>query len=153
MLIGQFTSKLTDKDRISVPKKFRAELGEEMIVARWYERCLVLVSKDGWRQLLNRLSGATGPIVSPVRDIDRFVLGMAFEINLDKQGRFIVPDVLMTYADIKNEVVFVGLGDRVELWAQEKWKELEKVAGEKAEKAIEKMARQNEKNQKATKAS
>jgi len=137
MLIGQYTSKLTDKDRLAVPKKLRGDLGEEMIIARWYENCLVLVSKAGWKELLNRLSGVTGPIVSPVRDIDRFILGMAFEISLDKQGRFIVPESLLAYASIKQEVVFVGLRDRVELWAAEEWKKIEEVVQEKAFQAIE----------------
>ena len=51
MLIGQYTSKLTDKNRISIPKKIRAELGDEMIVAKWYEGGLVLVSKENWQKL------------------------------------------------------------------------------------------------------
>ena len=142
MLIGQFTSKLTDKDRIAVPKKFRSDLGREMIVARWYENCLVLVSLDSWNELRNRLSGVSGPVISPVRDIDRFILGMAFEISLDKQGRFIIPDKLLDHANIKSEVVFVGLGDRVELWAIEEWKRIEDVVQEKAAAAIEMIAKQ-----------
>ena len=144
MLIGQFTSKLTDKDRLAVPKKLRSDLGEEMILARWYEDCLVLVSKAGWNRLIERLSGATGPIVSPVRDIDRFIIGMAFEISLDKQGRFIVPGPMLEYAGIKTEVVFVGLGDRVEIWAAEEWKEAEEVVQKKASAAIELIARQKD---------
>lgn len=141
MLIGQYTSKLTEKDRLAVPKKLRGDLGEEMIIARWYENCLVLVSQAGWKELLSRLSGVTGPIVSPVRDIDRFILGMAFEISLDKQGRFIVPEILLAYAGIKQEVVFVGLRDRVELWAVDEWKKIEEVVQEKASQAIEQIAK------------
>jgi len=142
MLIGQYTSKLTDKDRLAVPKKLRSYLGKEMIIARWYEKCLVLVSQAGWKELLARLSGVSGPIISPVRDIDRFILGMAFEISLDKQGRFIMPESLLKYAGIKSEVMFVGLGDRVELWAAEEWKKTEEVVQEKASQAIEQIAEQ-----------
>jgi MraZ protein len=140
MLIGQYTSKLTDKDRISVPKRVRLELGKEMIVAKWYEHCLVLVSKETWDDLLKRLVGEPGLIISAVRDIYRFILGSAFEVKLDRQGRFILPKVLLGYASVKAEVVFVGLGDRVEIWAIEKWNELEKTIEERAWKAIEKIA-------------
>lgn len=149
MLIGQFTSKLTEKERISVPKKLRKELGKELIIARWYENCLVLVSKVHWQRLMQRLSGVSGPITTPARNIERFVFGMAFEISLDAQGRFVVPDILRLYAEIKSEVVFVGLGDRVEIWSIDKWKELEKEVVIKAAEAIDKIAGQNENAQKA----
>jgi MraZ protein len=142
MLIGQYTSKLTDKDRVSVPKKVRRELGEELIVARWYENCLVLVSRDTWKKLLVRLTGRSNLIVAPVRDVDRFIWGLAFEVKLDKQGRFIMPKALLTYAGIKSDVVFVGLGDRVEIWAEEKWSDLEGTVEEKAARAIERIAKE-----------
>ena len=145
MLIGQYKSKLTDKDRLALPKKLRNSLGEEMVIARWYENCLVLVSGNGWEDLLGRLSGTAGPITEPVRDIDRFIYGMAFEVKLDKQGRFIVPELLKEYAGIKSEVVFIGLGDRVEIWSASEWKVKESKVQEKASEAIEKIAKEGKK--------
>ena len=142
MLIGQYTSKLTDKDRVSVPKKFREELGTELILAKWYENCLVLVGKDNWKKLLRRLIGTKKLVISPVRDIDRFILGSAFEVKLDKQGRFIVPEKLLEYAEIKDEVVFVGLNNRVEIWSGDNWRQLEEGAEEKASLAVEKIAKE-----------
>ena len=141
MLIGQYTSKLTDKKRIAVPKKFREELGTEIIIARWYENCLILVTKANWQRLIKRLIGETRIIISPVRDIDRFIYGSAFEIELDRQGRFVLPDVLISYAHISDEVTFLGLGDRVEIWSLGKWQEMEKVAEKKASLAIETIAK------------
>ncbi len=137
MLIGQYVSKLTDKDRLAVPKKLRIDLGNELIVAKWYENCLVLVSLKSWRDLSKRLIGKTGLITKPVRDIDRFILGSAYEVSLDSQGRFILPEVLKDYSGIKNDVVFLGLGDRVEIWSLEKWKSLNETLKESASKAIE----------------
>lgn len=142
MLIGQYSSKLTDKGRISVPKKFRQELGEKLIVAKWYESCLVLVPKGGWKRLLRRLAGLTKLVISPVRDIDRFILGSAFEVKPDKQGRFIVPETLLGYAEIESEVVFVGLNDRVEIWSIDKWRQLEESSEAKASQAIEGIAKE-----------
>lgn len=143
MLIGQYHSKLTDKNRIAVPRKFREELGEEVIIARWYENCLVLVSGEYWEGFLLRLSGISGSITSPVRKIDRFVLGSAYEVALDKQGRFVVPDALLAHAEIKDEVVFVGLRDRIEIWSSTSWKELETNIQKDASDAIEKIAKDN----------
>lgn len=143
MLIGQYDSKLTDKDRIVVPNKFRQELEKELVVARWYENCLVLVSKESWRKLLEKLTGKSDLVVSPVRDIDRFILGSAYEVNLDSQGRFIVPGVLISFAQIRAEVVFVGLGDRIEIWSKQNWNELEENIEQKASEAIEKIAKGN----------
>lgn len=145
MLIGQYTSKLTDKKRIAIPKKLREQLGERLIIAQWYEGCLVLVSFENWQRLLERLTGPAGIITEPVREIDRFVLGSAFEITTDSQGRFVVPEILLEYAKIKTEVVFVGLGDRIEVWSLENWLKVREVAQKKATEAIEKIAKEKEK--------
>ena len=141
MLIGQYSSKLTDKNRVAIPKKIRDEVGEEMIIARWYERCLVLVSKENWQNLVSRLVGIGKIIISPVRDIDRFIMASAFEVNLDSQGRFVLSEELIKYANIIDEVVFIGLGDRVEIWAIDTWRKLEEEAEERASRAIEKIAK------------
>ncbi|MGD8744365.1 MAG: division/cell wall cluster transcriptional repressor MraZ [Candidatus Woesebacteria bacterium] len=142
MLIGQYKSKLTDKNRLAVPAKFRQQLGETLIVAKWYENCLVLVSKDGWEDLLARLVGVKETVTSPVRDVDRFILGSAFEVSLDSQGRFVLPDVLRDFSDIEEEVVFVGLNDRIEIWSRDNWDSLEKEAEQRAARAIEETAEQ-----------
>jgi len=142
MLIGQYLSKLTDKNRLAVPKKIRDEVGDKFIVAKWYEECLVLVSTDTWQDLVNRLVGLGKIIISPVRDIDRFIMASAFEINLDSQGRFVLPEELIKYANVEGEVVFIGLGDRVEIWALDLWRKLEVDAEERASIAIEKIAKE-----------
>lgn len=142
MLIGQYSSKLTDKERIAIPKKFREELGEKLIVAKWYENCLVLVSLGTWQQLIKRLIGRIGLVTATVRDIDRFILGSAYEISLDSQGRFVLPEVLRKFSGIESEVTFVGLGDRVEIWPSEKWVKLEESLEEKAVASIERIAKE-----------
>ena len=112
-----------------------------MIIAKWYEGCLVLVSKKNWQELIKRLIGRGTIIISSVRDIDRFIMASAFEVALDVQGRFVIPESLMNYAGVTAEVVFIGLGDRVEVWSQDAWLELEKKSEEKASLAIEKIAK------------
>ncbi len=137
MILGQFSSKLTDKNRVSVPKKFREEIGNELIVAKWYENCLVVVPKDKWIEVRGRMLGIEKLITEPVRDIDRFILGSAYEIELDAQGRFIIPDLLLNHANITSEATFVGLEDRLEVWSTEVWNEQQRLAQTKAAEAIE----------------
>jgi MraZ protein len=140
MLIGHYITKLMQDGRCAMPSKFRKEIGSSAIVARWYEGCLVVVSVDKWQELLQKLTGRSEVITAPVRETDRFILGSAFEISTDSQGRFIVPKSLRDYAKLQEEVTFVGLGDRVEIWNKAAWEEKEKLLSEKAGEMIEKIA-------------
>src|SRR3990172_10262047 len=112
MLIGSYLGNLSDARRVAVPKKFLNELGEKSVLAKWYEDCLILVSLDFWDKLLIRLTGGTKVVALGVRDIERFILGSAFETEPDAQGRVVIPELLASYAELKSDVIFVGLGDR-----------------------------------------
>jgi MraZ protein len=137
MLIGQYFSKITLKNRISLPKKFRSEIGDKLIIAKWYEECLVIVSEASWKEILKKLTGRTETLTKAVRDTDRFILGSAYEFELDLQGRFVIPSNLKEYAGLTDDLVFLGLGDRVELWNEKIWSEKEKAVQESAAEAIE----------------
>ena len=91
MLIGSYLGLLGEKRRTAVPKRFLDELGEKLVVAKWYDGCLVLVSEGFWEALLNRLTGGSRVASLGVRDIERFILGSAFEVIPDSQGRIIIP--------------------------------------------------------------
>ena len=112
-----------DGRRVAVPKKFLKELGDKPILAKWYEDCLILVSSGFWENLFVRLTGGKRAIDLGVRDIERFILGSAYEIEPDEQGRIIIPEILSAYANLDKEAVFVGLGDRVEIWSKDAWDE------------------------------
>lgn len=140
MLIGQYQSKLGAKRRTAIPKKFRTTLGKNPIITRWYEGCLVLISKDNWNALLDKLTGKQEIVTAPVRDTDRFIMGSAFELEPDTQGRVIIPDYLADYAELKEDLVFLGLGDRVELWDKNTWLKKEKSIAETASQLVEKLA-------------
>ncbi|SRR6266404_3048003 len=121
MLIGSYIGNLGDKRRTAVPKKFLVELGDQPIIAKWYEDCLVLVSQEFWKDLLERLTGGKRVLELGVRDIERFILGSAFETEPDAQGRIIIPEILAKYANFDKDLVFVGLTDRVEIWEKQIW--------------------------------
>ncbi|EKD62667.1 MAG: cell division protein MraZ [uncultured bacterium] len=125
MLIGHYFVKLTAKGRLAIPARFRPEIGNKAVVARFYEKCLVLVGLPRWTELMTKLTTKGELITQPTRDVERFILGSAFEIDLDSQGRFVVPQVLRDYASISDEIVFLGLGDRVEIWNKRDWEKRE----------------------------
>jgi MraZ protein len=137
MLIGSYLGILGEKRRTAIPKKFLAELGEKLILAKWYEDCLIVVSNEFWEKLLGRLTGESKVMSFGVRDIERFILGSAFEIEFDTQGRVIIPELLADYAGLTKDIVFIGLKDRVEIWNKETWdkksKELAKTTKEYVE--------------------
>lgn len=127
MLIGEYSNKVGLKNRIALPKKFRQILGDEVIVTRGYENCVIIVNNSQWEKLLT-VFGDKPFTTSPVRDTRRFLIGGASEVNTDKQGRFVLPAHLKEFASIKNEVVFVGLVDWIEVWDKETWnKRLEDI--------------------------
>jgi len=140
MLIGSYLSILGEKRRTAIPKKFLDELGNELVLAKWYEDCLVLVNKNFWNGLLDRLTGGSKVASLGVRDIERFILGSAFDIEPDDQGRIVVPEVLAKFAGFGNELIFIGLGDRVEVWNRETWEIKEKEVAKTSKEYIEKLA-------------
>lgn len=122
MLIGEYRVKLGEKNRAALPKKFRDEAGNDLIVAKGYEGCLILVTKEQWMGITKDM--LTSPYTKEaVRDTSRFIMGSAGEVNADGQGRFVLPKNLLEYAEVGKEVVFVGLMNRIEIWDAGRWTE------------------------------
>ncbi|OGM78586.1 hypothetical protein A2197_00785 [Candidatus Woesebacteria bacterium RIFOXYA1_FULL_48_16] len=144
MLIGSYLGILSDARRVAVPKKFLIELGENPVLAKWYEDCLIMVSSDFWDKLSVRLTGEKRAFDLGIRDIERFILGSAFEVEPDEQGRIIIPEILFDYAKLEKETIFVGLIDRVEIWPKSVWDEKSESLAKTTKEYIENLAK-NEK--------
>lgn len=122
MLIGQYQGKVSLKGRVAFPKKFRSKLGNKLVVTRGYEGCLIIVSQKDWQTLLEGTKNR--PFVfEATRDTLRFLLGNAAEIELDPQGRFVLPPHLREYGQINEKVVFLGLQKCVEVWDKSHWED------------------------------
>lgn len=146
MLLGTYYGVLSPKRRTAVPSTFRKVLGQKLIVAKWYEGCLVLVGDEGFSALLKRLTGKSDTVTAPVRDTDRFILGSAFTLEADGQGRVVIPEILANYAMLGSEIVFIGLNDRVEIWNKEAWAKREVEVSKNASELLEKIADENKTN-------
>jgi MraZ protein len=119
-------------------------LGNSFIIAKWYEGCLVVVGKSVWEALLERISPKGSAVTGPVRDTDRFILGSAYQLIPDAQGRIVIPESLANYANLSLEITFLGLGDRVEVWNRQDWEKREKEIASHAAELIEKLADKND---------
>ncbi len=140
MLLGTYSVAFSSKHRVAIPSQFRKYLGEKFILAKWYEGCLVLVSNDFWKALWQRLTGGEEIIVSQIRDTERFIMASAYEMELDNQGRIVIPEKLVSYAGLETGVSFLGIGDRVEIWDEVKWSAKEKLLITEAPKLIDRLA-------------
>ncbi len=145
MLIGSYSGVLSPKRRTAIPKKFLTELGNSFIIAKWYEGCLVIVEKSVWEALLERVSPKGTVVTGPVRDTDRFILGSAYEVVADEQGRIVIPASLAFYARLSQRITFLGLRDRIEIWNEEVWLKKEREIASQAGEILEKLAEKNDK--------
>ena len=120
MLLGQYSTQLGDKNRVALPRKVQESLDDRVVLTRGYEKSLILVDQKRWSRLVNEINRR--PLLAMnVRDTKRFLLGGAFEIELDKQGRFVIPEALINYAGIESEIALVGVGEWLEIWGQNSW--------------------------------
>ncbi len=121
LFTGEFRHALDDRGRVAVPARFRARLGEGATLSRWLDRCLGLFPQDEWAELAAKLRAL--PITNPrAREFARFMSSGAVEVELDRQGRVLVPGYLRQYAGIgEGEVVVVGALNRLEIWAPSAW--------------------------------
>jgi MraZ protein len=115
MLIGQYDGKIGEKHQVALPKKFREKLGDKLIITKGFENCLIIVSEENWKTLLEGTEGK--PFIDKdARELQRFLLGNATYVELDTKGRFILPEFLREFANIEEEVIFAGIGRFVEIW-------------------------------------
>jgi MraZ protein len=142
MIIGEYRSTVGDKKRVSLPKKFRDELGEEIILTRGYEDSLILVNKQMWEKVASEV--VNGSFINKnIRDTNRFLVGGAVEIITDRLGRFVIPEALLEHAGLKKDVVFIGLINWIEVWDRDKWEEKLKFLKENGEDIANEISKMN----------
>jgi len=120
MLIGEHTHTLDDKNRLSLPAKFRKELGKKVVVTNGLDACLFLWSLPEWQKFSEKLSSLS-LVEGDKRKFSRFMLGGATEAEIDSAGRILIPDFLKDFAGLKERVIIAGLHTRVEIWSEKAW--------------------------------
>lgn len=120
MLIGEYKHVVDNKGRITLPSKFREELGERFILTKGLDNCLFGYSLKEWAVLEEKLKKL--PLTSKdARAFLRFFFAGACECEVDKQGRILIPQNLREYANLQKEVFIIGVMTRIEIWSEENW--------------------------------
>jgi len=137
MLIGEYTHTLDEKRRLSLPSKFRKEIGKKVVITNGLEGCLFVYSIQQWEKVSSKLTELSlGQ--AKMRDFNRYILGGAVETDVDSIGRILVPDFLKNFANLKDKVSLIGVHDRIEIWNEQAWVDykgrVEKQADALAEK-------------------
>ena len=123
MLIGEYHHNIDEKGRLIIPSKFREEIGEEFVVTRGLDGCLFVYSLSEWEKIVSKLKKL--PFTKKdARTFMRFFLSGATICEFDKQGRINLVNSLIEYADLKKECLVIGVNDRLEIWALDKFNNL-----------------------------
>ncbi len=130
---------MDDKGRITVPVKFREELGDQFVVTVGLDKCLSCYPQEEWAKVRAQLIAL--PMSSrDARRFERLLQARACEVEVDRQGRVLLPPPLRAAVGIESEAVVIGLNTRVEIWAVDVWRAYRDEAGEMFEELAEKMA-------------
>ncbi len=122
MFIGEYQHAIDNKNRMIIPSKFREALGEGFVLTKGLDGCLYAYTMEEWKILEEKLKKL--PLTSKdARAFVRFFFSGANEVDIDKQGRTLIPQNLLEYAGIKKEIVSIGVSTRIEIWGKEKWEE------------------------------
>ncbi len=115
MFSGSYIHSVDQKSRVAMPARFREKLNVNFVLTKGPDGCLWAIDKEQWRILLERASKSV--------IVQRFFVASAVESEIGAKGRFLIPDVLRDYADIKSgdDVMIIGLGNRIEIWTRRRW--------------------------------
>ncbi len=124
MFMGEYNHTIDAKGRLIVPSKFRDVLGEYFVITKGLDGCLFVYDNSEWELFEQKLKSL--PITNKdARQFVRFFLAGAATVEVDKQGRILVPSVLREFAGLEKDVVMVGVGSRVEIWSKAAWENTE----------------------------
>lgn len=139
MFIGEYQHSLDSKNRITMPSKFREELGDSFVMTKGMDDCLFIYSINEWKIVENKLKSL--PMTSKdARAFIRFFFAGASECEIDKQGRVLIPTNLKEYAKIEKDTVVIGVSTRIEIWSLDEWNRFNNDANISYEDVAEKMS-------------
>lgn len=117
---GEYRHTIDGKGRVAVPARFRAQLDNGAFVSRWLDNCLAIFPRAAWDDLAAKVAALPTGNAS-AREFGRFLFGSAFEVELDAQGRLLLPSTLRTWSRLESEAMVVGARDHAEIWTPARW--------------------------------
>jgi MraZ protein len=149
MLIGEYIHTIDDKNRISMPAKFRKELGKKIIITPGLDSCLFVFTAKEWEKVSMKLSSSENDLSflkADQRSFNRYMFGRAAEVEMDTIGRILIPDFLKDRIGLKNSAAVIGVKDRVEIWNDKVWSANQEVVEKQAGDLAEKLSNDNAKH-------
>jgi MraZ protein len=144
MLLGEYEHTIDDKNRLTLPARFRQAFAEGIVVTRGMDGCLFAYTRADWDRLVDSRLAVLDPLSKEGRRMQRFFFSGAAETELDKQGRVGLPAALLQHANLERDVVVAGVHDHLEIWDRDAWRrELAEVEGS-AEHVAERLAAQRD---------
>ena len=138
MFMGEYRHAMDDKGRLFMPARFRSGLGERFVVTKGLDRSVFIYNLPAWEAIEARLREL--PFTrADARAFTRFFLAGAAEVEPDRQGRILLPTNLREHASLVRECVVIGVGERVEIWAEETWEAYVDATSSTAEELAEKL--------------
>ena len=142
MFYGEFEHSIDRKGRLILPAKFREvaknQFVEKFFVTRGLDKCLFMFSEEEWRSQENKFK-AMSFTKQQSRTFNRLLFSGAQEVTFDKQGRILLPQYLKDFADIKKDVMIVGVSNRIEIWAIDLWNDFYANSRQSFEEIAEKL--------------
>lgn len=138
MLIGQYSHTIDDKKRISLPKNWKPVFGKKVVLTRGLDTCVFVYTSKEWQKIAEKLA-TTSMGSRDARDLNRFFLSGATEIEVDSAGRILLPDYLKDFANLKEKVVLAGLYNRAEIWNETDWEKKQREVSSKADDVATKL--------------
>lgn len=143
MLLGEYEHTIDDKNRLTLPARFRNRFAEGIVVTRGMDGCLYGYTRGDWQRMVETRLATLDPLSQEGRRMQRFFFSGAAEAELDKQGRLMLPGALIEHAKLGRDVVVAGVHDHLEIWDRAAWrKELAEVEGS-AEHVAERLAKRD----------
>ena len=142
MLIGEYIHTIDEKSRVSMPAKFRKELGKKIIITPGLGQCLFIFTAKEWEKVSHKLSDSASDLSflkADQRNFNRYMFGRAAEVEIDSIGRILIPEFLKERIGLKNTAAIIGVRDRVEVWNDKAWSENKDIVSKQAEKLAEKL--------------
>jgi len=121
---GTFTHRIDNQGRIALPPRYREAFRPGVILTKSYDPCVNIYTTGQWQAHSTEFSFGSDTR-SKNRLLMRMMFASAFESNLDRQGRVLIPTQLRAYADLQDEIVFAGVGPVIEIWNLKNWEEQE----------------------------
>lgn len=142
MLIGEYIHTIDEKNRVSLPVKFRKEMGKKIIITPGLDQCLFIFTMKEWAKVSKRLSDTESDLSflkADKRSFNRFMFGRAAEVEVDTIGRILIPEYLKERIKLDGKAAIIGVEDRVEVWNDKTWSQYKEIAEKQADQLAEKL--------------